>query len=60
MVVQERRLHIGVHNGLCWVDGPQVMVLEHMSGGSGGLKQSSTETHRWVNFPDKILKLISP
>ncbi|XP_053481395.1 nephrocystin-4 isoform X1 [Ictalurus furcatus] len=48
VVVQERRLHIGVHNGLCWVDGPQVMVLEHMAGGSGGLKQSSTETHSSV------------
>ncbi|KAG7332583.1 hypothetical protein KOW79_004417 [Hemibagrus wyckioides] len=44
VVVQERRLHVGVHNGLGWVDGPQVMVLEPKSGGSGGLKQSSTET----------------
>lgn len=46
VVVQERRLHVGVHNGLGWVDGPQVMVLEPKSGGSGGLKQSSTETYR--------------
>lgn len=52
MVVQERRLHVGVHNGLGWVDGPQVMMLEPRAGGSGGLKQSSTETHRWVNFPN--------
>ncbi|XP_053092002.1 nephrocystin-4 isoform X2 [Pangasianodon hypophthalmus] len=45
VVVQERRLHVGVHNGLGWVDGPQVMVLEPRAGGSGGLKQSSTETN---------------
>lgn len=48
VVVQERRLHVGVHNGLGWVDGPQVMVLEPKAGGSGGLKQSSTETHSSV------------
>ncbi|KAK3565640.1 hypothetical protein QTP86_012964 [Hemibagrus guttatus] len=48
VVVQERRLHVGVHNGLGWVDGPQVMVLEPSSGGSGGLKESSTETYSAV------------
>uniref|UniRef100_A0A8D0GYU7 Nephrocystin 4 n=1 Tax=Sphenodon punctatus TaxID=8508 RepID=A0A8D0GYU7_SPHPU len=26
-VVQERRLHVGVHNGLCFVQPPQVVVL---------------------------------
>ncbi|TSN76506.1 Nephrocystin-4 [Bagarius yarrelli] len=41
LVVQERRLHVGVHNGLGWVDGPQVMVLEPRGG-------SSTETHSSV------------
>lgn len=51
LVVQERRLHVGVHNGLGWVDGPQVMVLEPRAEGSSGLKQSSTETQRWVNIP---------
>ncbi|KAK3540324.1 hypothetical protein QTP70_029590 [Hemibagrus guttatus] len=50
VVVQERRLHVGVHNGLGWVDGPQVMVLEPSSGGSGGLKESSTETYSLFCF----------
>ncbi|KAM6046344.1 nephrocystin-4 isoform 2-T3 [Chlamydotis macqueenii] len=27
MVVRERRLHVGVHNGLCFVQAPQVAVL---------------------------------
>uniref|UniRef100_A0A8C8SJT5 Nephrocystin 4 n=1 Tax=Pelusios castaneus TaxID=367368 RepID=A0A8C8SJT5_9SAUR len=27
VVIQERRLHIGVHNGLCFVQTPQVVVL---------------------------------
>ncbi|XP_060788176.1 nephrocystin-4 [Neoarius graeffei] len=48
VVVQERRLHVGVHNGLGWVDGPQVMVLEPRAVRSSGLKQSSTETHSSV------------
>ncbi|XP_047655868.1 nephrocystin-4 isoform X1 [Tachysurus fulvidraco] len=48
VVVQERRLHVGVHNGLGWVDGPQLMVLETRSEGSTGLKQSSTETNSAV------------
>ncbi|XP_062855133.1 nephrocystin-4 isoform X2 [Trichomycterus rosablanca] len=48
VVVQERRLHIGVHNGLGWVDGPAVMVLEPKAGGGGAVKQSSTETHNSV------------
>ncbi|KAI5610314.1 nephrocystin-4 isoform X2, partial [Silurus asotus] len=43
MVVQERRLHVGVHNGLGWVDGPQVTVLEPMTAASSDLKKSSTE-----------------
>ncbi|KAF5882610.1 nephrocystin-4 isoform X1, partial [Clarias magur] len=45
LIVQERRLHVGVHNGLGWVDGPQVMVLEPRAGGSSDLKESSTERH---------------
>lgn len=45
VVVQERRLYVGVHNGLGWVDGPQVMVLEPRAAGSG-----STERHRWVGI----------
>lgn len=61
LVVQERRLHVGVHNGLGWVDGPQVILLEPRAGGSGGLKQSSTETQKYGKFPstDTFLKFVS-
>ncbi|KAM9475251.1 LOW QUALITY PROTEIN: nephrocystin-4 [Clarias gariepinus] len=51
LVIQERRLHIGVHNGLGWVDGPQVMVLEPRAGGSSDLKESSTDTHSSLLMP---------
>ncbi|XP_030641101.1 nephrocystin-4 [Chanos chanos] len=45
VVVQERRLHVGVHNGWGFVERPQVMVLEPESEGtrgrSGSLRQTS-------------------
>ncbi|GAA6070718.1 nephrocystin-4 isoform X1 [Tachysurus ichikawai] len=53
VVVQERRLHVGVHNGLGWVDRPQLMVLEPSSEGSASLKQSSTETNSYVLTGDQ-------
>ncbi|XP_061592666.1 nephrocystin-4 isoform X1 [Cololabis saira] len=33
VVVQERRLHVGVHNGWCFLDKPQVVVLEPLASG---------------------------
>lgn len=35
VVVQERRLLVGVHNGWGWVEKPQVLVLEREAVGSG-------------------------
>lgn len=44
MVVRERRLHVGVHNGLCFVQAPQVAVLvpeaEAARGGCPGAPSS--------------------
>ncbi|KAM9521535.1 nephrocystin-4 isoform 1-T1 [Guaruba guarouba] len=44
MVVRERRLHVGVHNGLCFVQAPQVAVLvpeaEAARGGCTGVPSS--------------------
>ncbi|TNN45839.1 Nephrocystin-4 [Liparis tanakae] len=36
VVIQERRLHVGVHNGWCFLDTPQVAVLEPLASGSRG------------------------
>ncbi|KAG9270896.1 nephrocystin-4 [Astyanax mexicanus] len=47
VVVQERRLHVGVHNGWGWVERPQVLVLEQGPPGanrSSGPRQTSTDT----------------
>ncbi|KAK9970752.1 hypothetical protein ABG768_026668 [Culter alburnus] len=38
VVVQERRLLVGVHNGWGWVEKPHVLVLEREAGGSGAAK----------------------
>ncbi|XP_051525966.1 nephrocystin-4-like [Myxocyprinus asiaticus] len=35
VVVQERRLVVGVHNGWGWAEKPHVLVLEHEAGRSG-------------------------
>ncbi|XP_069775150.1 nephrocystin-4 [Narcine bancroftii] len=42
VVIQERRLHVGVHNGLCYVQNPQVVVLlpGTMQGKSGNTSKS--------------------
>ncbi|XP_037135657.1 nephrocystin-4 isoform X1 [Syngnathus acus] len=36
VVIQERRLHVGVHNGWCFIDTPQIMVLEPLCSGVKG------------------------
>ncbi|KAM4737861.1 nephrocystin-4 isoform 2-T2 [Anableps anableps] len=36
VVIQERRLHVGVHNGWCFLDKPQVVVLEPVASGVKG------------------------
>nr|XP_046253465.1 nephrocystin-4 [Scatophagus argus] len=42
VVIQERRLHVGVHNGWCFLEKPQVVVLEPLASGSGGRADSSS------------------
>ncbi|XP_059189932.1 nephrocystin-4 [Centropristis striata] len=40
VVIQERRLHVGVHNGWCFIDKPQVVVLEPLASGARGRSDS--------------------
>ncbi|KAG8002845.1 Nephrocystin-4 [Nibea albiflora] len=44
VAIQERRLHVGVHNGWCFLDKPQVVVLEPLTSGAKGtlIKDSLT------------------
>ncbi|XP_068996767.1 nephrocystin-4 isoform X2 [Embiotoca jacksoni] len=42
-VIQERRLHVGVHNGWCFLDNPQVVVLEPRASGVRGQEDSSSK-----------------
>lgn len=46
VVIQERRLHVGVHNGWCFLDKPQVAVLEPLASGSRG--RSTLGKDRWA------------
>ncbi|XP_061830665.1 nephrocystin-4 isoform X2 [Nerophis lumbriciformis] len=41
VVIQERRLHVGVHNGWCFIDTPQVVVLEPIFAGFKGQAEST-------------------
>ncbi|XP_047228161.1 nephrocystin-4-like isoform X4 [Girardinichthys multiradiatus] len=43
VVIQERRLHVGVHNGLCFLDKPQVVVLEPVASGVRGRADSTSK-----------------
>lgn len=42
VVIQERRLHVGVHNGWCFLDKPQVVVLEPVASGAKGRVDSTS------------------
>ncbi|KAF3696625.1 Nephrocystin-4 [Channa argus] len=44
VVIQERRLHVGVHNGWCFLDKPQVVVVEPLASGARG-RADSTSKH---------------
>lgn len=53
VVIQERRLHVGVHNGWCFLDKPQVVVLEPLASGASGRadstsKQGTLVKDRWA------------
>ncbi|KAM3617205.1 uncharacterized protein V6R79_003322 [Siganus canaliculatus] len=43
VVIQERRLHVGVHNGWCFLDKPQVVVLEPLASVVRGRADSSSK-----------------
>ncbi|XP_044066903.1 nephrocystin-4 isoform X1 [Siniperca chuatsi] len=43
VVIQERRLHVGVHNGWCFLDNPQVVVLEPLASGARGRADSTSK-----------------
>ncbi|XP_054904639.1 nephrocystin-4 isoform X2 [Poeciliopsis prolifica] len=43
VVIQERRLHVGVHNGWCFLDKPQVVVLEPIASGVRGQTDSTSK-----------------
>nr|XP_040049231.1 LOW QUALITY PROTEIN: nephrocystin-4 [Gasterosteus aculeatus aculeatus] len=43
VVIQERRLLVGVHNGWCFLDKPQVVVLEAAAAGSRGRADSTSK-----------------
>ncbi|XP_062419560.1 nephrocystin-4 isoform X3 [Pungitius pungitius] len=43
VVIQERRLRVGVHNGWCFLDKPQVVVLEPVAAGSRGRADSTSK-----------------
>uniref|UniRef100_A0A8C4E689 Nephrocystin-4 n=1 Tax=Dicentrarchus labrax TaxID=13489 RepID=A0A8C4E689_DICLA len=43
VVIQERRLHVGVHNGWCFLDKPQVVVLEPIASGARGRADSASK-----------------
>ncbi|XP_019944234.2 nephrocystin-4 isoform X2 [Paralichthys olivaceus] len=43
VVIQERRLHVGVHNGWCFLDKPQVVVLEPLASGARGRADSASK-----------------
>uniref|UniRef100_A0A665TCW4 Nephrocystin 4 n=2 Tax=Echeneis naucrates TaxID=173247 RepID=A0A665TCW4_ECHNA len=42
VVILERRLHVGVHNGWCFLDKPQVVVVEPLASGARGRVDSTS------------------
>lgn len=49
VVIQERRLHVGVHNGWCFLDKPQVVVLEPV----GVRGQTDSSSKKSTLFKDR-------
>lgn len=54
VVIQERRLHVGVHNGWCFLEKPQVVVLHPQSllprgRADSSFKQSTLLRDRWAS-----------
>ncbi|XP_040922087.1 nephrocystin-4 [Toxotes jaculatrix] len=65
VVIQERRLHVGVHNGWCFLNKPQVVVLEPLASGARGRADSASKQSTAVkdssttSSPPQILGLRS-
>uniref|UniRef100_A0A3Q1FIN0 Uncharacterized protein n=2 Tax=Acanthochromis polyacanthus TaxID=80966 RepID=A0A3Q1FIN0_9TELE len=48
VAIQERRLHVGVHNGWCFLDKPQVVVLEPVASAVRGRTGSTSKQNTLV------------
>nr|XP_015822952.2 nephrocystin-4 isoform X2 [Nothobranchius furzeri] len=48
VIIQERRLHVGVHNGWCFLDKPQVVVLESLASGVRARADSTSKSSTLV------------
>uniref|UniRef100_A0A1A8R147 Nephronophthisis 4 n=1 Tax=Nothobranchius rachovii TaxID=451742 RepID=A0A1A8R147_9TELE len=48
VIIQERRLHVGVHNGWCFLDKPQVVVLESLASGVRARADSTSKSSNLV------------
>ncbi|KAG7226930.1 hypothetical protein INR49_022225 [Caranx melampygus] len=59
VVIQERRLHVGVHNGWCFLDKPQVVVMEPVASGARGRADSTSRQSTLVKDRGKSLKCSS-
>ncbi|XP_056280183.1 nephrocystin-4 isoform X2 [Pseudoliparis swirei] len=54
VVIQERRLHVGVHNGWCFLDKPQVAVLEPLASGSRGRSTLGKDSSATSTLPQTL------
>ncbi|KAK9515632.1 hypothetical protein VZT92_026260 [Zoarces viviparus] len=57
VVIQERRLHVGVHNGWCFLDKPQVVVLEPLASGARGRSDGTSKQSTLVKDSSAISTL---
>ncbi|XP_054464915.1 nephrocystin-4 [Anoplopoma fimbria] len=57
VVIQERRLHVGVHNGWCFLEKPQVVVLEPLASGTRGRSDSTSKQSTMVKDSSAISTL---
>uniref|UniRef100_UPI0037E876E4 nephrocystin-4 n=1 Tax=Semicossyphus pulcher TaxID=241346 RepID=UPI0037E876E4 len=55
VVIQERRLHVGVHNGWCFLEKPQVVVLEFLSSGARSRADSTSKQSTLVKDSSSTL-----
>lgn len=60
VVIQESRLHVGVHNGWCFLDKPQVVILEPLVSGPRGRADSTSKQSkdRWARVSMSTLEIL--